>query len=656
MSISFSRLSYLKPALMALFMVTVALFLNACGGEEDEPTTELAETLSEEALVAPAAVEDIAPPAGLEMGEVVPVTLSALQFMPAEAQIAVAVPPVPGMRDKLLPLLYALASEEEIDEAMAEGFFGLSDGIGVQAESYEELAAALGVEAQLPIAVFFDFSETVASAVAAKAAHDAAQPDAPEAGDLAPDSALAQGAPPEAGLDSETADSTPYPSGIEGMDYFEDAEEPDWVAVLGLADPAKARAELERIISEEEDLASLPESAETVEGMALTVRGDYAYFMTETNLVLGDLDLVRSTAGRVANPASFRYGTVECPATAADEAVTLIYGSRYLPLLDQALPILMDGVDPSALPMVQSQIDLYKGMFAEGEDEDPIVGTLSYVDDLMEVLVRADTVANPGIMTISGDALPLRLARYVPDNTLALSSFRFNDVLKDLIAQSMLPAIQAGSPVDVSMAAQIIPQLGDELTIAMTDVGEDGTTGLYILLGLAQPQATQGLLQMFVPMENGMEYEGFTINAIPAPSPIPLYLSFVDDFAIIGTSEVGMKAIIDQHIASGVSGAFAKMVPPYDIDIPRYQAFTFNTQVLGTPLTTLMESLGASTDNADRELNQIEQVVREVRAGKELQDGWVTGRFGIYLNDLSQIHFEKESPEAEGNDTPVAEQ
>src|SRR5690606_3848173 len=100
-------------------------------------------------------------------------TLPALAFMPAEAQVALAIPSPSVLIGEALPLAKALAEpERDIDTELKEAIQDLAGELGVEADSYEALAAALGVNPTAPIAAFADFRKMVASAEAAKAAHD----------------------------------------------------------------------------------------------------------------------------------------------------------------------------------------------------------------------------------------------------------------------------------------------------------------------------------------------------------------------------------------------------------------------------------------------------------------------------------------------------
>jgi len=581
-----------RTLMQACLLLGLAVSFSACGGKDDVKLVDGG------VPTPPPAKETSTVPEGMTLGEVVPESLGVLAFMPEEAQIAFAQPAIPQWRDRVLPLIKAFSPEDEAEEAMAEAIFDLGDEIGIQAETYEELTAALGVDPLSPIAVFVDFSRSVGSTAA---------------------------------MTTESEDSDEDTEKVEG------SEEPAWAAVLGLTDPEKARGELERIAKADEELQSLPESTETVAGLTLSVRGEYAYFTTATHMVLGYHNLVAGAARRYNAPAKFRYGTTECPAKAADESVLLIYGNRITPFMEQVVPALMDDSDDMALPMIQAQMEQYKGMFSDGAEEDPMVGTLSWVDDTVELLWRVDVEKNPGMMEAVGEAQPLRLARYVPDNTLALLSFRFNDVFKAQLMEDIVPAAaEAGGGNELAIAGQVIPQLGDELTVAVTDV-VDGTIGAYILLGLARAEATQGLLQMFVPMEGVMEHKGFTINTVAVPAPVPLYMSFVDDFAVAASSLEGMKTVIDNHVDKKLSGAYAKMTPPFDMSVPRYQAVTLNTQGLHEAVSATVASMGGDMGDSGEMVEGVVKALREVRSVSELNGHWLVGRVSLFLNDLESI-------------------
>ncbi len=587
-SLSFS----LRVLTQSCLLVGLALLVPACGGKDDVKTVEGG------VPVPPAATETSTVPDGLVLGEIVPDSLSVLRFMPEEAQIAFAQPDIPALRERLVPLMKALSPEDEVDDAIAEAVFELGDEIGIQAETYEELATALGVDPGAPIAAFVDFSRTAASAV--KVAEEQE--------------------------DSEN----------EGAE-MEEPEEPAWAVVLSLTDPEKARSQLERIAEADDELRALPQRTETVAGLTLSIRGDYAYFTTATHIVLGYQTVVAGAARRYNDSATFRYGTTECPARASDESVLLVYGNRITPFLDQVMPLLMDEADSVALPMLQAQMEQYKGMFADGVDEDPMVGTFSWVDKTVELLWRVDVEKNPGMKEAVGEAQPLRLARYVPDDTLALLSFRFNDVFKEQLMRDIVPAAaEAGGSNELAMASQIIPQFGDELTVAVTDV-VDGSIGAYLLLGLARPEATQGLLQMFVTMEGVMEHKGFTINTVPVPAPVPLYMSFLEDFALAGSSLEGMKAVIDNHVDKKLSGAFAKMTPPLDMSVPRYQAITLDTQGLHDAVSATVASMGGDMGDSGEVIEGVVKAIRTVRSVSELDGHWIVGRMSIFLNDLDAI-------------------
>lgn len=612
--------------LVPVFLACIATIVSGCGGEEEEPESVAPAQTTPSTGSAPEdeALPDTAPP-DLAMGEVIPETLSALQFLPADAQMAVALPPVPGILAKVSPLLKAIAPpDEDVDEELSEFFRELGEDIGVEAESFEQLAAGLGVDREAAMGIFADFAPAVASAAAAKAEADAS-------GAVAPDDAA-----------------------YEGVDYFEDADPPALVGVFRVTDPDRAVSELERIVAQDEGLSALPAGTEEVGGITITTRGDYGYFLARGHIAVGNVSLLRGTASRVSNPATFRYGTVECPAAASDEIVTLIYGSRVLPLLEQALPLF--GPEEDLAPLAAAQYQMYKGAF-HAENEDPIVGTLTMNDDRIEMLWRVDTAVHPGLMEMTGPAQPLRLARYLPESTLALVSFRFNEEFKKQLLEDVLPSASATSDPAAGMnlvyATQFLTQLGDEATIGIASAAA-GLPEAYIMLGLAEPEATQGLVQMFGVLKVLEEVEGVTIYQVNVEgmSPVPVFLSFVDNFVVASNSDAGLRTVVKRHKAGEVSGFFAALEPPFNIDTPRYQAAVIKSRIVSEVYgVAAMFVPGAAVDP---EIQPLLTAIREVRTGKELSGTWLQGRATVYLGDLAAAAALRDALPASPAEAPVA--
>ena len=617
---------FLHLLLAPLLLLGAAAIITGCGGDEEEPPVE-------DTPATPAEVLIPAKPAGPPMAETVPSTLPALAFMPAEAQVAIALPALPGLRDSLLPLVKALSEpDRDLDKELGVLISDAAGEVGVQADTCEALATALGVDASAPVAAFADFSKTIASAAESKAKYDAVLKEQAAAEAAAGDAekAAEAGAAPE-GSEPSSEEAEDEPELV--PNHLEHAEKPSWIVVLGVTDPEKTRTELDRIVAADAELSALPGGTEDVEGISITTRDIWGYFTTEKQVVFGNLDLLRGAAKRVKDPATFRYGTVECPPKVADEAVALFYGGRFMPMLESALPLL--GMDETAAPQMETQIALYKAMFSNNGD-DPMVVTASMAGGQIEMTSCIDSATHAGLLDMTGQPTPLRLARYLPENTLALVSLRLNDEFKKQLLEQVMPAVSASSDPNAAasagMATQVINQIGDELTIGITGA-ETGLPTVYAMVGLSQPEATQGLLQMFVPMQGGVEHEGFTIGKIPAFPGLEINLSFVDNILLAGTSEEGVKSVIDLHKAQKASPLFASMEPPMDIEKPVYQTIVFNSGMIEQGLSAAAMIPGA-TATPDPGLARVANAIREVRFVGALEGTWLTSNLTVYLKDL----------------------
>lgn len=642
-----------------ILMCGAAIIFPGCGGEEEAAPVEETPSAPAGEAAPPETAQEVATPAAAippaALAETVPVTLPALAYMPEEAQFAVALPPLPGLTAEILPLVKALsAPDRDVDAELKDAISELGEEIGVSADSYEGLASTLGVDPEAPIAAFADFRKTIASAAEAKVKYDAEQA-AREAEVAAAGDTDATAGPEGADPSEEEASDEPELA----PDYFKDADEPAWVVVLGVTDPEKARTELDRIVAADSDLSDLESGSEEVDGTTLTTRGDYGYFTTEKHIVFGNLELLRGAARRVKAPATFRYGTVECPPTVANEAVALMYGGRFLEQFETAIPLL--GMDSNAQRLMAAQMLKYKDMFSAGGD-DPMVITASMAEGQIELLSRIDNETHEGMMDKIGQPGPLRLARYLPENTLVMAALRFTEEYKKQLIEEVVPVVGASDDPSAAgtagMATQVINQIGDELSIGITSAS-GGFPALYALLGLSQPDATKGLLQMFVPMPDSVEYEGYSIGKIAAFPGLDISLSFVDNFLAAGTTEDGVKAIIDLHKAQKASPLFASMEPPLDIEMPVYNTVVFNSAMIEQALG-VAAMLSMAPAQPDPSIARITNAIREVRAVGALEGTWLTSHFTVYLKDLEAAQAASRAaapaPGADGSEAAPAAQ
>ncbi|MBX3179645.1 MAG: hypothetical protein KF886_20000 [Candidatus Hydrogenedentes bacterium] len=614
-----ARFTMHKP-LHALLYATallagLALLGSGCGGKEVEtpPEEAAAPPLAPVTAVEEPAIPNTAPPS-VPMGDIVPVTLSVLQYMPEKAQVALALPPAPGLLSDLEALARVGEPEAVVRESQAELFRNLGADLGIEAGSFEELAAALAADPNAPIGVFFDFEPMVKSAADAQTA------------------ARASGAAP--------------------LDTLGDAGSPAWLLVYGATDPAAAIEALERIADRHEKLRGIPAASEEAAGVRMLARGDFAYFAAGRRILAGNLDLLRGAAERVATPATLRYGTVECPAAAADEVAMLVYGGRFLPLMRDVMPVFAG--DKLEMAIAAAQLEKYEKTFGP-EDNDPIVVTAHMAGDRLEFLVRADTATHPGMLETAGPAAPLRLARLLPENTEAFMSIRTNDQFKAQMTEAMLPqGGQAADPdaiMQLSMASQILSQIGDEITLGIAP-GIAGMPEIHLLLGLAQPQVTQGILQVILQPAPAGEVAGTAISRVDTPLGLPVFLSYLSDFAIASTSETGIRGAIERHQAGQVSSLFAAMDPPFDIDAPRYQAAVINTAIAQNIAGAA--AMFSPDAPALPEYAPFLTAFRQIRASQDLDGSWLTGRLTVYLGDLAAAAALREQLAESGGPIPAA--
>ncbi len=629
----------LGPAIMALVLCTGLLFAG-CGGEEPAPPAPAPQAQkapapeaapvpvpapAEEAPSAPQPAPEAAPaaapaPKTADAGAVAPVTLEVLQLIPAGSQVALALPPLNALLEKVLPIAGRFAPDGvDLKEGLAEIVTDLAIDAGVpDAESIGDIALGKGLNLDKPLAVFVDASKSAESA--AEAMEEATKA---EEGSEAKEEG------------SEAAEEAP--ASMPEIDP-EDLEVPAIVAVLGVSDQEKAVATLKEIIAEVDELSGLEPQEVKEAGMAITVYGDYGYFFAGDKLAVGTLDLLKGVAARVAQPAAIRYGSTDCPAEFPDEVVMLGYMERMLPLLELVMQAMPDMEQYAT--MMEMQLGVLEDMVSEGDADDPSVITLGLSNEKLELKSRMDQTTHPGVAKASGPAQPLRFAPLLPDSTLAFLSIRLNDEMKTQIKDVYLQGLPAELTESaefaqgMTIANQVLEMLGDEVTLGVAGAEEDLPSAV-LMVSLANPEPTKGLLQMLVPTMPGETHNDVEISTIAAPIPVPLSIAFLDDVLLAANDTDKMKAIIDMLKEKKQSKLFASLEPPLDTAVPRFNALLVNTSLLTDVVVPMAALAGGLPPDLEPVFDEVGAELREVRMLAEIDGSWQVSRLSVYLKDAS---------------------
>lgn len=534
-----------------------------------------------------------------------PKTASVLQLTPDNAQLAVAVPPLDATLAQTADLVKKFApNPAEIDNMLAElvsGAAGEADAWG--AANFKEIAARHGLNGDAPIGLFADFTKS-----AKKAAADYAK-NKEEA---------EKAAAPADGAAAKPIVVKPAHLTI-----------PDIAAVLTVADQDKATKTLQDLVSDIDELSATSPTEEKVGEITIKAYTPYGYFFSGDKLVLGSLDLVKGIAGRIAKPATISYGTKECPASSETEIAALVYGKRFFPLLADALPALK--LEADVRPVVEKAVADFSKVF---DSDDPLVLSLGVSPQGAELQSRIDGAKNKGLAMYSGEVKPLRLAQWLPENTLALVSLRFNAEDKKRLADVVLPGVAAaqggGDANQTMIAKQVIEQIGDEITVGIAAADQDFPT-LYAMISLAKPDETKGLLQMLVPAAPGEKYGDVDIQTLAVPIPIAFNIAYPGDMILLSNSIEGMKKVIDLQKSNGKTNFLASLTPPLDPATPRAQAIMINSKLI-TDVLLPLSSLGVKLPGDVSEIaTKLGPVLHDVRLVNEVNGTWRVDKLSIHL-------------------------
>jgi len=320
--------------------------------------------------------------------------------------------------------------------------------------------------------------------------------------------------------------------------------------------------------------------------------------------------------------------------------VALIYGQKFLPALKEALPYLDLGGD--AKPFIDTQLASIDVMMADGDPNDPLILSLGVSDEKVQLDLRMDTAKHPGVLAISGEASPLRLAQVLPEETLAFVSLRFNEQSKKQLVETYVPAIadatgQSGDPQRLLIVNQVLDMIGDEVTLGVAG-SRDDFPSLFLMIGLRDPEPTKGLLSMFIPTMPGETHNEVEIKSVAAPVPVPISIAFPGDMLLLSNSVDGMKGVIDLVTAKETSKLFANI--KLDPATPRYNGIVLDSRLFSDVVLPLSSLMGGLPAGADSVVGGLTPVVQELRFLNEIQGSWSVTQLAVALHPPVEVEEE----------------
>jgi len=529
-----------------------------------------------------------------------PATSKALSLAPKGTHVSLALPALSESLDDYVALAKKVAVGVDIDAELAKIVADLAMDADVQgATTIPGVATAKGLDPAKPIALFLDLTKTVDSLRAVQKGDDGGEAKAEDAGDAAA-------------------------AEMEVSGDFE-ADPPAWAVVVGVSDAVKAEA----FVKELGDKMPEKPASEEVEkgGHTVSVAGDYAHFQAHDKLVIGTKDIVLATAEQFDHERTVRYGSEEIPA-GPNEVVALVDVVALAPVLEE-MSTLIEG-DEAGKASVAALAANFKTAFASPVGNDPLLVTLSLDEKRADLKMRLDTSKYPAYLTTYGGAEKLALAPFLPENILALLSFRQNEQTKKLLTDQVIPSLQASGQEAAVYAIPAMNLLGDEITLGIAAV-ENDFPAAYLMVALNEPEQAVGLINMLVPAMPAETYNEVEIKAIAAPIPVPLSMATPGGMLLVSNNIEGMKKIIDQQKTGGSNKVYEGMSQPMKADTPRYQALVLKSALLTDVVMPLSALGGGLPPNVAPGAEAFSKSVDEIRMVSELDGDWSVTQLTAFL-------------------------
>ncbi len=616
----------------AVFVAVTAMWLTGCGGkEEGGPPAGVREP-----------VETKAPePEAVEKAPESP-ALQALHLMPESAAAAAVLPCPDRLYEKAVALAKRLAPEgTDIDALIAEAVAEAAAKFDVAtAESFADILLAKGFDPEGSLAIFVDLRPTE-EACRSLAAQLEAQKQAADTGEETPapdgSSPAQEQEPPQRGDESETADTSV--TSVEAP-AFDVQPMPAIVVAAACSEATLAEKTLRDILGEMPQFAGVEPAGIEVNGVTIQDYGPagFSYFLADGKIVFGtSLELVKEVAAPKATPIEFPYGTAAFPASEDDEFIEAIRMDRLAATLEVVGPML-PMLFPTDVPAPALNGLLQKLTTVYGKATEPVVAGVRWSDQAIEILSQFDTAKFPGILELTGKAIPLQLAKCLPKDSLAALAFCLTPESKAQMEQqwttAMPPELQ-GSPqfaMAMGMAKQVVGMLGDEVALAVTGAS-NGFPKFVAMLNLANVEQAKGFLAMFGLGASGSapaeQYNDIDIFQAVLPVPAPIYYGYPGNALLIASDVDEMKGMIDRVAAGASSRLLESLDPPMDPATPRYSMLFVQNGLLKQVVTPIMS--GGMPSPATQNMDRIASVIREIRANKEASGSIVKGGLTVYL-------------------------
>ena len=528
-----------------------------------------------------------------EPAEQVPLTLTALQYLPQEAHVAVGIPPAASLVERVVPFVQKFLPGLDLRKELEHIADDLAADMGVPSEGgIVGVLAEMGLDSHKGMALFMDLEEL------AEVFADAAA--AGEMNDL-PDMSSARA-----------------------------------LVVIPVNNPDKAEASLMKLAGAL--LSGMSITEEEADGVTIKKAGGLGgYFINDAVLaVSNDMDMLLSAATRTGNPAPFQYGSVHCPPDDIHEAVALVFGDRLLPIME----VFMEEVsklEPTMQVMLNAQAEKLKQIYDETTATEPLIISLRIDDTLVELKSKVDTEVYPGLLEYMGTATPLRWAQLLPQNTMTFLSLNLTEEFKTQVTDVYLESIpeevrrRPGISQGLMYGSSAAQLLGGEITVGLTGFEPMDFPSVFVMIQIANTAGAQILLQMAPQANHDEPYRDIQIKSLSFPFPVPVYFAMVTDALILSNSDEGIRRIIDLVRDEQTSGLFEALNPPIAPDTPIYQALVFKPSLYSDVIAPLAPLTDRSLpDTAVYVLETASTLFEDIRVLNEMEGTWSVSRiFGL---------------------------
>jgi hypothetical protein len=394
------------------------------------------------------------------------------------------------------------------------------------------------------------------------------------------------------------------------------------VVVMGCCNPDLARSAIERLATSL--FGPEPPSTEPWEGLTIHTQGRVSYCVEGNRIFASNhAPMLKEALSLVATPPPLPVVNSEPSLYDAERIVLLTRMDKLRAMLPDLTALYQTSLGPEQDPAqtndaVHYPVDAFS-------DQSPCITTLDVSETGIDVVSRLDLLAHPKFAEACGDASPIRLGAFLPEDCRVFFCVQWTDAGKALFNRRWGALLPGSGALNT-----LFGSLDGEMALGIR-APENGQPQLFLIAEIADPETVREGVRLSMPdssWEEAAEIPG--VQFCPLSSGACLALS--GNTLMLGSDRQAAGSLAAAVNEGKRSAILASRTPPIASGTPIFGIISAQLDGLVTALRLLSSQFeGEPPEMFLGPLGRLSGVFREFRAGRNVADNWQRTCFALYF-------------------------